>query len=248
MTDTDFQAGLEADLLAAAKAKAANANAVTSGGGRPSVYKTADGKRVPGVTTILGKFKEPGALMAWAHKLGLEGIDFRKARDDAGDAGTLAHTWIDDEIHGRPMTRPGGATDETCTLAQQGLDAFRRWRDGVKLEILDTERPLVSEQFRFGGTFDALGIANGEKVVLDWKSSNRVYREHVAQCAAYRQLLREHGHPDVTGARLLRVGKESATFSDHYFPDSVLDIGWSRFMASLALYLTDATLAKATGL
>ena len=35
-------------------------------------YHTADGTRVPSVTTILGRFKESGALIAWAGKVGYE--------------------------------------------------------------------------------------------------------------------------------------------------------------------------------
>ena len=73
----------------------------TSGGGRPGVYKLADGTRVPSVTTITGRFKESGALIHWAWNLGMQQIDYKKARDDAADAGHIAHELIDAHIHGR---------------------------------------------------------------------------------------------------------------------------------------------------
>ena len=33
-------------------------------------YKNNEGKRVPGVTTIIGRFKDSGALMYWAFEQG----------------------------------------------------------------------------------------------------------------------------------------------------------------------------------
>ena len=42
-----------------------------------TVYKTKDGKRVPGVTTILGVINKP-ALVRWANNLGLQGIDSQR--------------------------------------------------------------------------------------------------------------------------------------------------------------------------
>ena len=45
-----------------------------------TVYKLASGARVPGVTTVLSVLNKP-ALVPWANKLGLEGIDVRKYVD-----------------------------------------------------------------------------------------------------------------------------------------------------------------------
>ena len=49
-------------------------------------YRTKDGKVVPSVSTILRNWGDPGGLMFWAHKQGLEGKDldeiFRCAQDD----------------------------------------------------------------------------------------------------------------------------------------------------------------------
>ena len=65
------------------------------------IYKTKDGKRVPSVTTITGRFKESGGLIWWAWDLGIQGIDYRKVRDSAADAGTLAHAMICEKHAGK---------------------------------------------------------------------------------------------------------------------------------------------------
>lgn len=221
----------------------------TTGGGRPQVYKTSNGKRVPGVTTILGKFKDAGGLIHWAWELGRDGKDYRKVRDDAGGAGSIAHGWIDDDIHGRELAAPPPEADaDMIAKAQSGLGAFRSWRDSMRLEILDTETPLVSDEYGFGGTYDALGVIGDEVILVDWKTSNRVYSEYIAQLAAYRHLVREQTFHDPQGARLLRVGKELGDFTDHSFPSAMLDLGWTRFQSSLRLYEADAKLRKAAGL
>jgi hypothetical protein len=221
----------------------------TTGGGRPTIYKNSSGKRVPGVTTVLGRFKDAGGLIHWAWELGCNGQDYRKVRDDAGGAGSIAHGWIDDDIHGRELRAPPEDADqEMLDKARSGLKAFRQWRDSIKLEIIDTETPLVSDEYGFGGTYDALGIIGDEVILVDWKTSNRVYSEYIAQLAAYRQLVRERTFHDPAGARLLRVGKELADFADHSFPSAMLDLGWARFQSSLHLYEADAKLRKAAGL
>lgn len=221
------------------------ASAISTGGGRPLVYRLKDGTRVPGATTVLGKFKDPGGLIHWAWELGRDGVDYRDARDKAGDAGSIAHQWIDDDVHRRQLTdfKESAERDKAYT----GYLAFQKWRKGVNLEIIDTERPLVSELHRFGGTYDALCMVDGLVTLLDWKTSNRVYTEHVAQLAAYRQLIRENTKKEVNGARLLRVGKELGDFHDHSFPPAALDLGWERFQASLWLFNADAKLKKAVG-
>jgi hypothetical protein len=230
----------------------------TSGGGRPTVYKTKDGKRVPGVTTILSRFKESGGLIHWAWSLGIEGKDYRQARDDAAGTGHIVHQWIDDYVHNRVMTfPPEGTTLEQLAQANKGMDSFRSWAEQVKLTFVDTERALVSEEHRFGGTYDSIAYANGVLMQVDWKSGNRIYGEHICQLAAYRQLMRETtpvfdpktGKASVTpnGACLLRVGKEMGDFHYHYFPSEVLAIGWEAFRRMRELYDLDAQIKRVIG-
>jgi predicted RecB family nuclease len=217
--------------------------AVKSGGGRPQAYKLASGVRVPGVTTITSRFKEAGGLVHWAWSLGIEGKDYRKVRDEAADAGSFAHDWIEDTIHERPLTEFPHAAPELLARAQTAVDAFKRWRDQVKLEVVETEVPLISELHRFGGTFDAIFRIGGELHLGDWKSGNRIYPEHVVQLGGYSLLLRERG-TEVVGAQLLRVDKEHASFSHFGWPKSVLELGELTFLRQRELYDLDARLKR----
>lgn len=220
---------------------------VLTGGGRPTVYKTADGKRVPGVTTITKRFQESGGLVRWAYNCGRDGIDIDRARDDAAEAGHLAHGWVDDTIHGRPLRDPPPElSEEQVSGARAALDAFVEWRDQVKLEIVETEVPLVSEELRFGGTFDAIFRVNGRRMLGDWKTGNRVYGDHLAQMGGYAILLEERGTP-VEGVALLRFDKEFGSFAHYNWPAPVLAIGKQAFRGMRELYDVCARLKKAVG-
>jgi hypothetical protein len=212
---------------------------VKQGTGRPTArgYRLANGDRVPSVTTICSRFKESGGLVHWAWSLGIDGVDYRAARDGAAEAGSICHTFIERWAHQPDLAPiliaqpPEGTPKETVDAARGGFRAFLDWAEGAQLELLETEFPLVSEKYAFGGTPDALALVAGKPKLLDWKSSNAAYLEYVVQCAAYRELIRERGGdviPD--SALLLRVGKVHADFHLHSYTSSILDLGWRYFL------------------
>jgi hypothetical protein len=218
-----------------------------SGGGRPSKYVLKDGTKVPGVTTITGRFKESGGLIHWAWALGMDGKDYRKERDDAATAGTIAHAMIDASIHGRPIPEPpAGAAQAQIDGARQGFEAFLTWRRRVPIELLATEVPLVSEAHRFGGTMDALGRIDGVLVLLDWKSSNAIYPEYLAQIGAYVILAEEMlDLGAIHETHLLRVGKDMGDFHHHCWQRNVLDVARAAFLNMRHLYEQMGVLKKA---
>lgn len=226
---------------------------VVKGTGRPTLYRLADRTRVPSVTTITSRFKDSGGLMHWAWTIGLDGGDYRERRDEAASAGSIAHGWIEGWIHGEDTFAelPEDCDTETADQAAKAFNAFRDWADQVKLEIPETEVSLISERYRYGGTLDANALVAGKPTLLDWKTSNGTYPEYVVQLAAYRQLLRERDTNEQwrktsapAGAQLLRVGKEHADFHAHFYPESVLDIGWRWFERAREMYDLDKDLKK----
>lgn len=217
---------------------------IKSGGGRPTAYRTKAGVKVPGVTSILSRVKDSGGLIHWAWQQGIDGKDYRQTRDEAGDVGHLSHDWVDCTIRGQPLAEPPhGMSDEDIGKAQKALDSFKRWRDQTKFELVETEMPCVSELWKYGGTRDALVRCNGAVKLGDWKSGNNVYREHVMQVAAYRQLAREQGHA-IGEAIVLRFGKIHGDFTHYDWPESAVDVGWDGFKWALGFYLVDQQLKE----
>ncbi len=196
-----------------------------------------DGQKVPSVTTILSSFKESGGLIHWAWKLGMEGKDYREVRDTAADAGTCAHDMMDCWIHGR-IFEAVKYQPAILTLADPAFHAFIEWAQGAKFQVTETEVPLISKRYRFGGTRDAI-LVNGKRSVGDWKTSNSIYPEYLCQLAAYAILDEEAGNTIDGGFHLLRFSKQEKPedpihFSHHYW--SQLDTAKAAFLLMRDLY------------
>lgn len=140
-------------------------------------YKNSAGTRVPGTTTIIGRFKESGALLHWAFKQGQSGVaSLYEKRDEAAEAGTLAHDMIEAFILSRPAPDLAGVNPQIAERATNAFAQFREWWEQTRIEIVATERAYVSERHQFGGTVDAIGRdTKGRIVLVDWKTSNGVY-------------------------------------------------------------------------
>jgi hypothetical protein len=221
------------------------------GPGRPDKYMHPDGKQVPGTTTIAGRFSDKSGLLKWAHAQGWEHIPLEDARDKAADAGHVVHQWIQDDVHGRPLTEHQFVSDEILEKARAAFAAFKEWAKRVSLRIVATEIPLVHSVLRYGGTLDAIGIVEGRLDLLDWKSGNRTYPEHLIQQAAYRELLRDareqlgdRALPVPDGATLVRLDKETGKPHARTFDSDSLDIGWDFFEGGLRMYRLDQAIQK----
>lgn len=204
-------------------------------------YRTADKKRVPGTTTITGRFKESGALIHWAWDLGMNGINYRDARDHAAGAGSTAHEMIDAHICGREFKRGDDVDDEMLQLATAAYDNFKRWADGIGMVVTHTEVPLVSELHRFGGTFDALVEVGGKPALLDFKTGKGTscYVDTIYQLGAYKQLCVEVLGIDPVEAHVLKLSREQAAFAHYSFGADVIDRGHEMFMTMRAMYDLD---------
>jgi hypothetical protein len=209
-------------------------------------YRTADGKRVPGTTTITGRFKESGALIYWAWDLGMQGINYRDARDAAAGAGTLAHEMIDARIHGREFVPTEDHPADMVRLATAAFDNFKRWADGIGMVVTHTEQPLVSESFRFGGTFDALVQVAGVPALLDFKTGKGTscYVDTLYQLGAYKVLSRECLDIDPQEAHVLKLSREQAAFAHYCFGAEVLDRGADMFLQMRSMYDLDKQMKK----
>lgn len=174
-----------------------------------TVYKLADGTRVPGVTTVLGILAKP-ALISWANRMGLQGIDTTKYVDAAANAGTCCHAMIEAHLKGEEFDE--SEYDSTAIdIASNGYLKYLDWEKANVLESIESELPLVSERYKFGGTIDMYCTLNGIPTLVDFKTNQTgIYDEMMHQTAgAYRLLLEENGRP-VRKVIIIRVGKTEA--------------------------------------
>lgn len=212
-----------------------------------TIYKTADGKRCPGVTTVLGVL-DKGALLPWAAGLERDSIidlagalvdeadargeiydtgealtadlrarlgreyAFEAARDKAADLGTITHARIEAWLNGQELD-PEGIAPEQYEASVHGFERFREWWFEAGLTTVATERPLVSERMRVGGTLDVVARdAQGFLVLVDIKTSNATkswpYPSVIGQVAAYAEIWNEQGGEAIDRIAVARVGKQ----------------------------------------
>lgn len=195
-------------------------------------YQLADGTKVPGVTTVLNILNKP-ALIIWANRLGLQGIDSSKYRDEMADIGTLAHQMIVDYFKGE-KTDTSEYSQSQIDLAENCLLSFWEWEKGHKIEVIMAEAPLISNEYGYGGTIDCFCNLDGQPTLLDFKTGKAIYPEMFYQLAAYEQLLAEAGKL-IEVTRILRIGRDA----DEGFEErsvGKLDKQFEIFKHCLAIY------------
>ncbi len=207
-------------------------------------YFLKDGTKVPGTTTICGHYKDSSGLIHWAWNQGKQGLDYRETRDKAADIGTLVHEAIEASFSGLP-------TPFMDDISRRAYSAFLKWQGQNNIEILKQEIQLVSEEYKYGGTLDAIGVVDGDHVLLDWKTSKGVYKNHVLQLAAYAQLWNEN-FPERQidkGAWLVRFSKSDGVCEPYFFSIEDLVAALAQFLLMREAYgreyLLDMILEKA---
>lgn len=214
-------------------------------------YHLADGSKVPGTTTVIGRFKDSGGLMQWAFKQGKSGAPHLYAEaEKAADIGTAAHCMVEMSIKGSDDV--GISAYVIKTLPDEGMQkqawsayrAFQAWAKNFNVQWHETELKLVSEQYRYGGTLDALATIGNQLCLIDFKTSNSVYADYLVQLAAYGNLVTEN-FPErklVGGFHLLRFAKEHGDFAHHFFQN--LDNAWRQFVLFREAFEIDKELKK----
>jgi hypothetical protein len=82
--------------------------------------------------------------------------------------------------------------------------AFQDWLDDHDVEVLESERTVVSRKYGYAGTLDMLAEVNGRRTLIDVKTGKAIYPEVHLQLSAYSQALEEILEaPDSTAVLLL---------------------------------------------
>ena len=153
-----------------------------------------DGVRTTSVTTVLSGGIPKPFLVPWAARRAAEYAvanpgasldEIRTApdreRDAAGVRGTAVHDLAEKIIHGTPVDVP----DELYPY----VDGYVRFLDAFRVEPVLIEKTVAHRGLGYAGRFDAVvklpGLHGDAPVMVDLKTSNGVYRETKAQCAAY---------------------------------------------------------------
>lgn len=204
-------------------------------------YRLKDGTRVSGTTTIIsGNLGwNTRALMHWSWLQGRDGKDYKQTSKDACDSGTIAHAMIECDLKGTEYKGPEYAP-EIISKAETAFLAWLEWKSLVEFKLIESEKAFVSEKYGYGGTIDIAAIKK-KTAIVDLKTSNSTYADHLIQIASYGNLWNE-AYPDnpIEAYYLLRLGKEDGSFHYSYWPE--LTEAFEAFKHLLALHKLQKTL------
>lgn len=98
------------------------------------------------------------------------------ALNEAAEAGTWMHTYVEDHLSGR-YTEDPWRDDQ-----YQMVEAFHEWEAEHDIEVLSLERTVYGDNY--AGTADLFARIDGMVTLVDWKTSAAVRESHKMQLAA----------------------------------------------------------------
>lgn len=219
---------------------------------------TLNGKRLYGVTTVLGVINKP-ALVGWAAKMvtehiketcpeefhPVEGVRYTVTLVELERAKS-AHTrkkdfsaTIGTDIHAECETLVNEAIAQGGKIVrpfhtEPMVQKFIDWAMREDIKFLASEKQLYSKTLWVAGTCDLLFEKDGKRYVGDIKTTSGIYdRTPFFQCAGYEIMLEEGGEVPFDGGRcIIRLGKDGSF--EVVYSNSPVDKGG--FLAALELF------------
>jgi len=197
-----------------------------------TIYKLKDGTIVPSVTTITSLFAKP-QLVAWANKLGLQGIDVTKYVDDKAEIGSLAHEMVLNYFK-QEETDLSDYSPKVVAQAKNSFKSFQKFIEGKDIKVKGVEMQMVSEKYKYGGTCDLFAEVDGVLTLIDWKTGSGIFKTMGFQLAAYSTLIQENFNLKPVTMMIVRIPRSN----DEEFETKSFDYekNWEIFKRLLEIY------------
>ena len=152
-------------------------------------YQFEKGVYFPSVTTVLEAYPKGYGFTNWLKQVGFNADHIVR---EAADVGSKIHNTIEAHLKGEDvhwMSEDGSAN---FTLQEwKMLMGYREFMQLYKPKVLGVEVELVSELYEVGGTIDLPCEINGERWIIDHKTSNAIHKTHELQLCAYAKMWNE---------------------------------------------------------
>ncbi len=163
-------------------------------------FYTQDNKQFfPSVTTVLQSYPKGSFFEKWLMDTGRNAEQIKK---DAGIQGSNVHNAIDGFLKGSSCTLIDRDGHENFTLNEwKMICRFMRFFECIDKDDFLSESMLFDKQLRLGGTEDLVCTINGERWLIDYKTSNALHETYKMQLAMYRKM-----HERIHGEKIDRYG------------------------------------------
>lgn len=154
----------------------------------------------PSVTWIAGCYPKGIGYYKWLAEHGWDEAEAIKVA--AGEKGSKVHKAIEDIIHGNEVRidskylNPTTGYEDELTLEEcDAILPFVTWFKEVKPETIAVEKTVFSETHNYAGTVDYLCKIGEEYWIIDFKTSQQVFKSHEIQISAYKKALESGENP-----------------------------------------------------
>lgn len=192
---------------------------------------TIDGERLPSVTTVISQTLPNPGIAAWKARVG--DAEAARVSKEATDWGTGIHALVESVNRGNRANLTHG---EAAIIAP-----YATWLDANVDLVIGAEKLLVSRQYGYAGTTDAIAVMAGDRypAILDFKTSKTALgaEEWRLQTAAYCIAAEEHLGLVCRRRIIVRLSRmEPDTLHVHELPEDELETDKTCFLALLRVW------------
>jgi len=142
----------------------------------------------PSVTTVLNAYPKGIYFNKWLKE---QGDNADTILREAGEQGSNVHNAIESFLLGNEIYWFDENGKESYTLLEwQMICRFMEFYKCVD-NVEQIEMQLFSENHKIGGTLDLICIIDGKRWLIDFKTSNGLYKTYELQLAIYKQVYEE---------------------------------------------------------
>lgn len=201
-------------------------------------YFLRDGREVPGCSGIAKITDGFEGLLRYTWKQGKDGKPYGAERDDAADAGEIAHALVEAYLVGDTLDLTD-YSEEAQRLGNVAYEKLKMWWEEQKMVFMHAELQLLSHEHEYGGTLDIVGRNREREVCLiDMKAVKTLRTAHGIQViGGYAPLYNENFPNDpIQKACIVRLPKDESDIQPLWVDPMLFPYYRAVFLASLAAH------------
>jgi len=163
----------------------------------------------PSVTTVLNVYPKGFGFQDWLKQVG---YNAEIVVERAATQGSNVHNAIEDFLNGKELVwiEEGREhfTLKEWKMISKFMEFYERYLKGSDMVV---EAMLWSDKLKLGGTADLIVNIAGETWLIDYKTSNALYKTNEIQLAAYKEMWDEKNEPKIDRYGILWLNSSHRT-------------------------------------
>jgi len=170
-------------------------------------YYIIDGKEVPRVTHILDIIDKGFAFRNWL--IANTKAEIEDIQKVSLNIGSKVHKWIEAYIKRVLLDQKKFEHPNVSEKYLKPIMAFLEWEHNHNVKYLESELFLYSKTYNYAGTCDLIAEVDGERWLIDFKTSKYFYDTMGLQLAFYKKAYEETYTKKINKTFILRLDKET---------------------------------------